>query len=431
MSFDFFKNSIEIGASQLPRDSIRDLQQAAIDQEFDCTSAKYTVKEQDDFGSDIYHDIEVWIDYIVGMTSRGTANGDDFRKLFFRSIDHPVKRGLYYQFDDNTWITYFTDEYASLAKDIGVRRCNNVMRIVDPENGSIFSIPCVVEYDMTSPTMQVTNSILTSNNHATVMVQGNKDTIRLFKLNTRYIIGGRPFKLLAYQNALINKSISDNPTLLYLELFLDELHDNDLIEFQLADNGEYNYTIAINSDDMNLTKDSTGELNVTITLNGQEVNRKVVWESSNDSIVKIDNNGCYKVIGKINQNCDIFVYLEGNKDINSSIKINIVESEEVVPKIIIKPLFNKIRQYESIDFEIQVNYGSSNYTPNSSFVSLAKDKNILSNEYITIIKNNNKYNITANNISKDKQILYIQANNDSPKFEITSEFPIEVVSMMG
>ena len=35
------------------------------------------------------------------------------------------------------------------------------------------------------------------------MVQGNEDVYRLFKLNTRYILGGRPFKLLSYQNAIM------------------------------------------------------------------------------------------------------------------------------------------------------------------------------------------------------------------------------------
>ena len=65
-------------------------------------------------------------------------NGDDFRQLAFRSIEHPCVRGRYYYFEDNYWLGTFTDEHDSIAKTMVVRRCNNFMRIVDPENGAIF-----------------------------------------------------------------------------------------------------------------------------------------------------------------------------------------------------------------------------------------------------------------------------------------------------
>lgn len=243
MAFNFFENGLLSGAIQEPNEYFRDLQQAAIDQEWEVTSARYTIKEQSDFGSDVYNDVEVWIDNVVGMTSRGMSNGDDFRRLIFQDINHPVRKGLYYKFDESTYITYFTDEYASLVKDIGVRRCNNALRIIDPESGKIFSAPCVIDYDMTSPAEQVGRYILTPNNHATIMVQGNSDTLRLFKINTRYILGGRPFKLLAYQNALIDKAVAPNPTLLYLDLYLDEIHSGDDIENQIADNSSIDYPI--------------------------------------------------------------------------------------------------------------------------------------------------------------------------------------------
>ena len=344
MALPFFVNGLSNGAIQKPNDYFRDQQQAAIDQQWDYTSAKYTIKEQEDFGSNVYNEIEVWIDYVVGLGSRGTTNGDDFRQLIFRDINYEVKRGLYYQFDGNYWITYFSDEYASLSKDAGVRRCNNVMRIIDPENGSIFSIPCVVDYDMTSPSVQVSSYILTPNNHATIMVQGNADTLRLFKLNTRYILGGRPFKLLAYQNALIDESISTTPTLLYLDLYLDELHANDDIVNQLADNGDYQYVIEIDSANMELANGTTGSLTASIALNGEEVNRNVVWDSSNVEVVTIDCGGNYKVVGNDGQSCIITATLKGNKDVFASIQINVVEIESLQSKIIIEPVFNKIRQ---------------------------------------------------------------------------------------
>src|SRR5699024_8365125 len=112
---------------------------------------KYTVQEQDAMGASTYHNVDVWLDYIVGTTSSGVKNGWDFTQLMFRDIDHPVFQGLYYIFDDNYHISYFYNKHDGLEKALAVRRCNNFMRIIDPENGSIFSIPCVIDYDMTSP----------------------------------------------------------------------------------------------------------------------------------------------------------------------------------------------------------------------------------------------------------------------------------------
>lgn len=431
MVLPFFENGLSNGIIQTPNDYFRDQQQAAIDQQWDCTSAKYTIKQQADFGSNVYNDIEVWIDYVVGLGSRGTTNGDDFRQLIFRDINYQVKRGLYYQFDGNYWITYFNDEVASLSKDAGVRRCNNVMRIVDPENGSIFSIPCVIDYDMTSPSQQVSSYIITPNNHATVMVQGNTDTLRLFKLNTRYIFGGRPFKLLAYQNALIDEFISPNPTLLYLDLYLDELHAEDNIENQLADNGSYQYAIEIDSADMELTNGATGIITASITLNGEEVNREVVWSSNDSNIVTIDSQGNYQVIGTGGQSCTITVTLQGNSTVTASIEITVVGTESLQAKIILEPTFSKIRQYETVEFFVKANYGSQLYEPSDVVISLSENSVVLNNQYLAIQGSQDNYQITGLQIAPTPQTLYVSVQNDVPMFTAVGQFQIEVTSMMG
>ena len=431
MPFDFFENGLNNGIIQPPNDYFRNQQQAAIDQNWDVTTAKYTIKEQLDIGSDIYNDIEVWINYVIGMTSRGLSNGDDFRQLLFKDINHQVKRGLYYQFDSNYWITYFTDAYSSVGVDIGVRRCNNIMRIIDPQNGSIFTAPCVVEYDMSSPYRQVNTNILTPNNHATIMVQGNSDTLRLFKLNTRYILGGRPFKLLGQQNALLDESISATPTLIYLDLYLDELHAKDDIEHKIADNGDYSYTIAISADDMELTMGSEGKFNAIVALNGQEVNRQIQWKSSDSDIAAIDGNGDYKVVGVDGQQCTITANLNGNPLVADSIKIKIADVDKSQVKIIVDPSFERIRQYETIAFEIKTVYGSQEIDPDETTVSLAENTQLLSNNYLTINKNGNNYQITSKEIAHTTQTLYIHTKNNTPQFESDIVYPIEAVSMLG
>ena len=431
MSLPYFENALSGGYIQSPNDYFRDLQQAAIDNLFDCTSARYTIQEQDAIGASTYHDIDVWLDYIVGTTSSGVKNGQDFTQLMFRDIDHPVFQGLYYIFDNNYHISYFYNKYDGLEKALAVRRCNNAMRIVDPENGSIFSIPCVIDYDMTSPTPQVSTYIVTPNNHATVMVQGNENTLRLFKLNTRYIFNGRPFKLLAYQNAIWYDLQNEEPTLLYLDLYLDELHDKDDIENSLAYNGEYDYSVQIDADDMELTNGETGMLTTTVVLNGEEVNGNVVWSSSDTSVVAIDSTGQYTVVGASGSSAVITATLQGNTAVTSTITIQVVDVQSVQPLVVLNPTFSKIRQYESIDFIVEVMYGSTMVVPDNVIVSLSQDSQVLSNQYLTITQSGSQYTITANSVAPENQTLYVTVQNTSPSFQIMQQFTLNVVSMLG
>lgn len=432
MSLPYFENALSGGYLQTPNDYFRDLQQAAIDNLFDCTSAKYTVQEQDAIGASTYHDIDVWLDYIVGTTSSGVKNGQDFTQLMFRDINHTTIQGLYYIFDNNYHISYFYNRYDGLEKALAVRRCNNFMRIVDPENGSIFSIPCVIDYDMTSPNQQVSSYIITPNNHASVMVQGNTDTLRLFKLNTRYMFNGRPFKLLAYQNALLYDLQNQTPTLLYLDLYLDELHDKDDVANGLAYNGEYNYSIQIDADDMQLLNGATGILTATVTLNGQEVQGNAIWSSSDTSIVMINNTGEYTVVGESGSSAVITATLQGNDNVTSTINIQVVDSQVIQPNVLLNPTFDQIRQYDSVEFTVEVMYGSTLIsTPTNVQLSLSDTEVILSNQYLTITQLGSQYKITANIITQIPQTLYVTVQNDSPSFQTIQHFTFDVVSMFG
>lgn len=431
VSLPYFENALDGGYLQTPNDYFRDLQQAAIDSLFDCTSARYKIQEQDAIGSSTYHDIEVWLDYVVGTTSSGVKNGWDFTKLLFQKIDHPVIQGLYYIFDNNYHISYFYNQHDGLEKGVAVRRCNNAMRIVDPENGSIFSIPCVIDYDMTSPSQQVSSYVITPNNHAVVMVQGNADTLRLFKLNTRYMFNGRPFKLLAYQDALLYDLNYQQPTLLYLDLYLDELHEQDDIENNLAYNGEYDYTIQIDADDMELTAGATGTLGATVLLNGMETTTNVVWSTSNDAVVTIDATGQYQVIGKVGESATITATVQGNTSVTASITITVVDTQVVSSSVTLNPSFSKIRQFESITFGVDVVYGATVVMPDTVQISLAQNTQLWSNQYLTIIQSGSQYTITANAIAPSPQTLYVTVQNANPAFQTTEQFTLNVVSMFG
>lgn len=411
-----------------PNDYYRDLAQSFINQSWDNTAAKTPenggeIKEQTEIGSDEYKIVDAWVKTTVGDVTTGMRDSGDFIKIYFRDINHIVARGLYYQFYNSWWICNEFGHFSGIAQDAGLRRCNNVLKIVDPENGSVFSAPCVVDYDMSSPSVQVSRYILTPNNHATVMVQGNVNTLRLFKTNTRYVLGGRPFKLYGYQNALNLNLTTDYDTLLYLDLYLDEIHDGDDLVNGVAYNGDYNYKAKINSADMTLSAGSTGTLTVDIMLNGKEVDRPVIWQTSNPEIVTIDQNGNYAVVGEVGQSSDIAVTLIGNEAVTDSIKITVGE-QVVEPEIYLDPTFNKIREYQTIEFDVKVAIGGVEIKPDTVRVNA-------DSEYLTVKQTNSGWQLTCIKRSATPLTMHVTVVDTTYDIKQAAEFDIQAVSMMG
>ena len=427
MALRFFENIINHNIDTNPDRMYRDLQQEFINLQWDNTTQLITVKEERAIGSKDYDDLDVWISPTVADTSTGMKDTRDFNKLIFKDLTHTVKRGLMYIFDNCYWIVHSYNEHDGVVQDCGVRRCNNILKIKDPENGGIFSIPCVVDYDMAASTVKVTKYILTPNNHAVVMVQGNEDTLRLFKTNTRYILSGRPFKLYGYQNA-VEYDLTSPSTLLYLDLYLDEFRDGDNIIDGIAENGKYDYSISINANDMTISQGASGKLTATVYLNGNEVNREVIWSSDNDQIITIDENGNYEAIGEVGESSTIKAYIKNN-DINyNEIIISIGELEETI-KVTTIPSFNIIRQYEEIPFIVAVYYNGEEIVDNLS-IEVSTDSDIL--EINNLYSNNiNYFVIKSLGISSILQNIYIHAICSNPSINKTEIIKIKATSMLG
>ena len=238
LALPFFENGIAGGViTGSPNDEYRDMLQAYVNEQWDNTTALQNLQEQIEIGSGEYQEVEAMIANLIDLTSTGMKSGQDFIRVFFRDFTHEMIRGRYYKFDNNYWIVDDVSLHEGVAPLMTLRKCNNALRMIDPSNGEIFAAPCVVDYDMIAPSAQVSKYVITPNNHANIIVQANADTMRLFKLNTRFILGGRVFKLLSYQNALLDDLDNQVPTIMYLDLFLDEVHANDDLENRIADNG--------------------------------------------------------------------------------------------------------------------------------------------------------------------------------------------------
>lgn len=210
----------------VPYDYYKGLEQAIINAQWSNTTTLYTVQEQTEIGSWTFNDIEVRLNHLIDRSTLSRKNGDDFRSINFKDLNHSIIRGLYYQFENNIWLTTFTDEIHMLAKNILLRRCNNNMKWKDLETGTVYSYPCVLAYDDTSPQNQKVKDIITPNNGIIVIVQGNPDT-RNIKLNQRFIFNNRPFKIAGYNNYMYDTVADDMPNILYFDTYLDEVSPYD------------------------------------------------------------------------------------------------------------------------------------------------------------------------------------------------------------
>ena len=426
MALPYYVNSIDNKMREQPNDYFRGLQQAFYDSQWEDTTARTDVLMEFVPGTRIYKPIEVWINKVVGNTTTFMKNGEDFRQLLFKDIDQQCGRGYMFLFEDSYWLADFWNPSQGLSADILVRRCNNSLNIVDPENGSIFAIPCVVDYDMTSPTPLISSYILTPNSHAIVHVQANDDTIRLFKLNKRFMLNGRPFKLYAYQDTL-NKSLNQpQPPTLTLDLYLDELHAGDDIENNVADNGEYNFSITIQSLP-NLVFGSSGQFIAQVNLNGEEINKEIIWESSNNDVVKVDVLGNYDVVGNIDETSIITAKLSGNNDVQATLEVKIVNGSSVSSAIILEPEFSKIRDNETIISKVYVLYNGEKIAPDTIKVNI----NGQASKFLSAQIVNNQLELTCLNFDTQLHDFTIIVSNNNPSFEMAQTFSVQCVSMFG
>lgn len=422
LNLKYFENTLDNNVFGCdPNEQYHDLEQEYIDDNWENTSIRYTIEEQDGYGELNFHKIEAWVNNVIATSTSGSRSGQDYLQFFFRNINHSLSQGLYYRFNDNYWLAYFYSKFQGIPGDTLVRRCNNALRIVDPVDGSIFEIPCVVEYDMGSPATQISMYVLTPNNHASVMVQSNSNTRRLFVTNTRYILGGRPFKLNGYQNALLYKEGIEDSQILYLDLYLDEKHARDDFERQVAYNGEYNYELRIAEDNIEVAASGSGQLHANVTLNGDDVKREIKWRSSDDSVVTVDETGRYwaKKLGSA-----VVSAIFGDLETTITIKVVEVNTE---PYIELKTCPTKIREYDTAYFVVQVLVDGKEVSAEISATldnGTTKDKNL----ELKFTKNT----VMATCIKRDGQLhnINIKAHLQDGR-DIVKIVSVRLVSMMG
>lgn len=206
-----------------PNEYYREHMQELINSQWDNTTRLYTVQEEYPYASLSFRNVEVHMTHALDK-STNKKQGDDFRELIFKDIDYNVRLGNYYKFDNANWIAVNLDEANLTTKNIIIRRCNNILKWKKLD-GTICSYPCILNYDVTSNNPLIDNNIITPNNKIGITVQANTNTLSL-KVNKRFLFGGRPFKIIGYNNYMID-TISGSQSIMYIEVQLDEISPYD------------------------------------------------------------------------------------------------------------------------------------------------------------------------------------------------------------
>lgn len=398
----YYNNYIQTLATN-PHDTYMELMQASINAQWDNTTQVVSVFEQEKIGSEIFNPLEVRVDYAIDMGT-GFKQDDDFKVFAFQDLQHKVAKGLLYQYDNDFWITVNTSELGSIAKDVVVRRCNNVMRWINRSNGFINEIPCAIEYVLESPKEQKDKDVKVANGHITVICQGNEETRNLQK-NTRFIFNKEPYRFLAFQKMLNEDTFDDGTAdLLYLDMYLDMVEPDDDITNNIANYGSYVYEIEVEQSLYQQAKGGTVQLFPNVTLNGKTVERDVVYETCecgcDHSYCTVDENGLVTITGEVGEQAQLIVSLKGNPQVNQLVIIDIVEGIEDNNELIVSPIYNKCRVKSSITFSVNL------------YTNGAKQDNIISytstgvpNTHYDITREGNTFTLYAKQIATEPLII--------------------------
>lgn len=344
----FYDNFID-NLSQSPMEDYKESTQAFIDGQWLDTNLLKTVEEEIEIGLFKFSEIQVWKNSISDFSINMVKNAKDFRRLMFQDINHDSTRGRFYRFNDNYWIVYEETSEEEMYPEVSVRRCNNIAKWVDTETGFIHEVPCTLDYTISSTSPHTDKDIDTANSSVTLILQGNINTHKITK-NQRFIFSGQPFKFASYNNYMQNDYVTQDTPLLFMDLDLDMIQDDDDLVNNIANRYSYVYNINIIQDNTSQVNGFSGQLNAQVKFNNEIVDRTIVWESN--EFATITQDGKYTLNGSDGSVAVFKAYIEGNTTLYDEVSIEIVSTTTNVLELVVDPLHEKINANKTNIFTV-------------------------------------------------------------------------------
>ena len=384
--------------------------QALINNRWDnSTQNTFEVWQEEPFASGQYNLVDVSIDTGVDIGT-GYKKGEDFKIFSHRDISHEVQLGTMFKTEKDYWICINTNAYASAINSCEVRRCNNILKWINPENGYVYQQWCVIEYELSKPQPSKDKDVVVANGHISVIVQGN-DLTRAIRKNQRFIFNGQPYKLASFQTLLDDHANQTVTNLIYMDMYLDLEKPSDDLYNMVADAKDYVYSIDLHPDFTEQVSGFVGKMDATVYLNDGIVQRDVEWSGSDN--VTVDENGNYTLIGNVGDVAYITATLLGNPSVSDTQSITIVESTNDNYEIVIDPIISEVRLQQPQVFSV---YLYNNGVQQDDVVTVSVSG--LDNSYYTLIQTGNTFVLSALKVSSIPLVLTFTSNGISQDMSI-------------
>ena len=355
--FKFNRKSYTDNIAQTPKEYWEGLHQATLDTMWNDTTQIYTIKEQSALPfKDEYTEYEAWVATVSDDLINYSKVYSDFVRLLYRDLDHKQNyKGQYYKFaldgkHEETYICYDRMNLSTLTADFKVVRCNNVLTWID-EYGNIITLPCYLGTDITSTNNLIGKDGIVPNMRMIILVQANDFTKSIVK-NQRFMFEhSTAFKVEEVNNYMQEQGTDGQVTCIKIYINYSAIIPSDNVELNICDYYDIDYTVKIDQETISQEKGFEGTLTATIENLGQVVDIPVNWYTSDNTVVQIDNNGNYKIIGKVGDKATITCKMQANESIQDSMEIIVTDVVVENKVIIINPNnIETLKEMQSVTF---------------------------------------------------------------------------------
>ena len=343
--FNFNVDSYNKSIARTPKEYWEELHQATLDTMWNDTTQIYTIKEQNALPfTNEYTEYEAWVSTVSDDLINYSKVYSDFVRLFYRDLNHKQNyKGQYYKFaldgeHEETYICYDRMNLSTLTADFKVVRCNNVLTWRD-KYGNIIQLPCYLGTDVTSTNNLIGKDGIVPNARMIILVQANEFTKSIVK-NQRFMFEhSTAFKVEEVNNFMQEQGTDGQVTCVKIYINYSSIIPTDNTELNVCDYYDVGYTLEIDQqDDIEQENGFEGTLTATVKNLGEIVdNMELIWETSDNTVVQIDDNGNYKIVGLDGDKATITCRMKENIDIYDTIEITVVNTVVSNKIIVVNP----------------------------------------------------------------------------------------------
>jgi hypothetical protein len=301
--------------AKLPKNMVKDNYyldaiQEKINREWTYRYNVVDIGEEEISGSEIFNPIEVVIQTAYD-TYQKTVMGDDWKRLVFKDIKHPVNEGKRYKFcvdfekidipeiEKSIWLTVNTNK-TSPTRGILVRRCDSFFTIPSSDKKEIHYEPVALESDFKYINFYSDTTITVPQAEMYAVMQYNQYT-KYIKINHRFLVGpvnlydredNMIFKVKAvrkFQSGATYDLNSIDLVVLALERSLVDAQD-DFETRIVSQNASYNVDDIIKIPEENIENNDIPELEYYIKIDSSSDNRILLNSQGDFSCYIYDSN---------------------------------------------------------------------------------------------------------------------------------------------